>query len=445
METFLETRPRRVTDWLEKNYTNEGTRQSFYLSLKNWIKCFYGKDSVTNYGGHKYGQSRETMKRNIEERINEIEEGIERYFSELDERDYTDDFKKFINWARNDGYANNYVHMMSGKVKTFFARQETRCKISDEDWADIKRTLLPKSTRAATQDDILTKEQLKTILQHLSIHVKALVLFLLSTGARIGAAIQLKMGDINLDSDPPEVNIREEYTKGEVGGRVMWFSYEARDAIIEWHKARLFKQKPSYYGSYDLNLVFNFTYEGVFRKTWNTALRRADGGRVPAVLAKRDPSTKRRIHVYHCHTLRKFFSTNMNLAGVPDMIVHAWMGHKAYLEKAYGKYPKVKLADLYKEHMDVVTVHEVGTDEKARARYKEIEERADKLADQTKYDKAFVDIIGGQLDIPEGLSLDEKKTMIIQNISQIKVDLSRAREQSVEELEKSLKYIPTTK
>jgi len=451
---FLEgqTKPRCLTDWLEKNYSNKRTKEDFHVTLKNWIKCFYGEDSVTNYMGININQDRKTVKRNVEGRINEIEEGIERYLNELDNRDFTDDYKKFINWLRKERFSDTTILRNGSVVKTFFTRQDPRCKINDEDWFEIKRTLLPKSKRAATQDKILTKEQLKKVLQHISIQGKAGALFLLSTGARIGEALQLKMSDINLDLDPPEVNIRNEYTKGKVGGRVMWFSEEARDAIKEWHNARLFKEKPGRSGSYDINRVFNINASN-FTIMWNKALKRADGGRNPPVLAKRDPSTRKRIHVYHVHTLRKFFSTNMRQAGVPPDTVHAWMGHQGYLTAAYDRPSGESLSEIYKGHMGVVTVYEVDIGEKARIKYKETIERAEKLAEQTIEDRVFLDMMGGQLDAfvglseeeKEALSLKEKKNLIIYKVAQLKVDLVHAREQSVDELEKALKQVLTTK
>ncbi|GAH06918.1 unnamed protein product, partial [marine sediment metagenome] len=135
------------------------------------------------------------------------------------------------------------------------------------------------------------------------------------------------MEDLHLEADPPWVNIREEYTMGEVGSRIMWFSYEARDAIVEWHKLRKTIKKPGGHGLYDENLVFNYTQDA-FSAGWIAVLRRGDGGQKPPQFAKRDPSTKIRMYVYHPHTLRKWFRTNMGLegtykghSGVPDMIV----------------------------------------------------------------------------------------------------------------------------
>ncbi len=445
VEDGPELAPGRMTKWLDDNYKIEKTRESFVHVLKNWIRFIYGKDSVGNYTGIKHPT---IIKRNTEKRINEIEAGIERYFSDLENRDFLKDYKGFIQWMQNEDYANLTIRMRCSKAKIFF-KQDPRCKISDDDWKQIKSRLLPKSRRASTQDKILTKPQLKRVLQHSSVHGRALALFLLSTGARIGESCKLKMEDIDLDSDPPQVNIREKYTKSHVGGRVMWFSEEARDAIVEWHKARIGRMKPGAGRGYFIaddkagliagdkagpeDLVFNYSVD-IFQTHWNWCLARADKGEDPPVLAKRDTSTKIRIHIHHVHTLRKFFHTNMKQSGVPPDTVHAWMGHQAYLAAAYDREEQGDLSEIYKEHMDAVTVHEVGLDEKTRAEIKEAIERADKLAKQVTVDGAYIDMVGDQLgafvglseNVIEALSGKEKWTLIINKAAQLKADAARS-------------------
>ncbi len=388
----------RIKNWVDKNYVNQHTKDSIYAALKMWVRFKYGENSVTDFSGYPFAdrQNKEKVKRDVEKRRNEIEELVERYLSELNEGDFLTDYKDFIHWLRNNGYASLTIHGRISKVKIFFGRQDARCKISDEDFAQLKRTLIPKSTRASTQDEILTKEQLKVLLLYMSIHLKAIVLFLLSTGARIGAVCQLKMSDIKLYSDPPEVNIREEYTKAQVGGRVMWFSYEARDAIKEWHKTRKSSSKRGTHGDYDEKLVFNYSRRN-FTGRWNRILAKADGKDNPVVFAKRDPSTKMEMHIYHGHTLRKFFRTNMGLegtyrgkSGVPDMIVHAWMGHKAYLSE-YDRLGNKGMADIYKENMHVVTVYEDGRG--------------------IKVDEALIEDIAEKLDAFRGLSMEDRENL----------------------------------
>ena len=415
-----------VTDWLTKNYDNLATRATYYDALLLWARCFYGKDSVANYRDP--ASPWYHMKTNKLTRICEIERWVEKYFSESDERNFTDDFKTFIQWLKSEGYANLSVRKNCSKVKVFFDMNDPRCKISENDWKQIKGNLLPRSKRAATQDEILTKDQIRTILKYMGIHAKAVVLFMLCTGARLGAVCQIKMSDIHLEADLPWVNIREEYTKREIGGRIMWITYEARDAIKDWLKLRDFTKKRGTSGDFDRTLAFNFT-ENTFRNAWNKALRRADGKGRPAVLARRDTSTKIRMHVYHVHTFRKFFRTEMGMAGVQDMVVHAWMGHQAYLN-VYDKLGKRRLEEIYKEHMDVVTIYEEGLDEKARSKYQDMVAKSEKAENQRRDDNAFLNVLGGQLDIfgdmseieREAMTLDEKKQRIISKVVKLKLD-----------------------
>ncbi len=324
-----------------------------------WISFIYGKDYVVILKDQRYLNHKEKLKKEKEKRNAKVDEGIDRYFRDLDDRDFTADYKLFVHWLLKEKYTNLTIRNKCSSIKYFFHHQkDSRCKIDDDDWGQIKRTLIPKSTKAQTKDKILTKKQLKLVLPYLSIHGRAMALFLISTGARIGMACQLLMTDIFLDKEPAEVDIRDEITKFGVGGRLMWMSEEARDAILEWHFTRKNIQKSGVGGSYDKNKVFNFI-PAVFREQWNNALKKADRGADPPVLAQRENSTRKRFHIYHVHTLRKFFSTKMKLAGVPSDTVHALMGHQAYLAAAYDRFDS-DLPELYKKHMDVVTVHEVA-------------------------------------------------------------------------------------
>lgn len=412
-----EEESRIMTDWLEKNYSVKFTKKAYHQVLKNFIRCIYGEEAVDNYTSTStYGRDPAKQKKIDRQRMNQIEAGIKLYLSEIDKgRVFIDDVKTFILWCIDEGYANSYTQGMFSKVRNFFKAQDDRCSLTDDEVKAMKRTLVPKG-KSETIDDILTKSQVKTVLEHLSLHAKALALFLLSTGARIGETCQLKMGDINLNSDPPEVVFRSEYTKGGVGGRVMWFSLEARDAIVEWHKDRLTRRKRGGdRGYFDKTMLFNMTKDK-FSVIWNRALRRADGGRVPPVLAKRDPSTKLKIHVFHVHTLRKFFITNMSLAGVSEIYIQTWVAHTGYLSGSYRRPPRAELKEGYKENMHVVTIQQLSVKEHAQKELEEAIKKAEELAKKTMEDEVFVDLIAKQLGLPMELSLSEKKNAVLTQI-----------------------------
>ena len=144
-------------------------------------------------------------------------------------------------------------------------------------------------------------------------------------------------------------------------------------------------------------------------------------------------------------------------SGVPDMIVHAWMGHKAYLNQ-YDKLGRRGMAKIYKDNMHVVTVHEVGLDEKAIAKYTEMSrahtemsKEKDIFEAQTIEDSGFMHVLGGRLDIPEiasAVNLDDKKRMIFEAIekkekelTQIKMELLRTQEKSLDTFKEALEIL----
>lgn len=306
--------------WLQKNFRNEGTKNTYVHSMIAWTKAIRGKHlPITKDNVNKY----------IDEYLLEADKG---------KRNFLDDFAAFLQYMVKV-YAPTSIQGYSSVAKLFFNRHGL--KLTEEQWKDFTRHLIPASV-PVTQDEIFTKEQIRILLSHLKVRNQAITLFLISTGARIGETLQLTIDDIDLEADPPKVHFKPHYTKKGVGARTMWFSYETRDRIKEWLKIRERKKH-------------NFTNP---KALFGNATRAFDKAYVrglsAAQLDKQDSAS--RFHIYHIHTLRKFFSTTMSEAGVQESVVHAWMGHKGYLDAAYKRYTKQKLGEMYKEHMGAVSV-----------------------------------------------------------------------------------------
>ena len=311
-----------VTEWLDKNFRVEITKIHYRRAIEYFLNAIYPNAYA----------------------VNNIDESLERYLSE--HRNFIDDVKLYLQWLDATKKSPGTIHNYLSKIKKFFTRHGIT--VNEQEWDDLK-TLMP-SNVSLTQDNILTKEQLREVLKFLPIHGKAITLFLVSTGCRIGETLQLKVADVNFNTDPPEALLRARTTKKGVGQRFVFMTYEARDAIKDWLKVASTLKKPGRVDgkNYDLELVFDVS-EVNFSLMWHRALKKAG-------LDKQDPETK--YHIYHVHTLRKFFDTKMTLHGMSEPIVQGLMGHTGYLDKSYKRYPKEKLAEIYKEHMDAVTIYE---------------------------------------------------------------------------------------
>ena len=277
-------------------------------------------------------------------------ENLERYLE--NNPDTEGDIRKFL--ASLDGSPSKTIACYTQVVKVFF--QDQGVKIPDEAWKKIRRRgFMPKRVRAETRDKKPTKIMLKKILNYADLKARAQTLFLVSSGARIGETLQLVKDDFDFSSDPPRVHIRAEITKGGVGERTVFFSYEARDAIQDWLKIKDTLTKRGTSGDFSGERVFAWNAASA-RFMWNLACDKAGYG-------DRDKRTDRRI--YHLHSLRKFFRTKIGL----DLdVIHALMGHTEYLDKAYLRLDQDKeIAEAYKEAMANVSVYAVEDKELKRS------------------------------------------------------------------------------
>jgi len=220
--------------------------------------------------------------------------------------------------------------------------------VPEKEWTKLlRRGFMPKRARAETRDKKPTKSQMKQILNYADIKCRSQSLFLISSGARIGETSHLKIEDFNLDADPPEAIIRSEYTKGGMGGRTVYFSYEARDAMKDWLKIKDTTSRRNGGGTYKDERMFPWI-PNTARFMWNRACDKAGIG-------ARDIRTGRRI--LHLHSLRKFFRTKI---GLDDKITNALLGHSEYLDDAYLRLEQEgEIAKEYFDAMPNVSVYEV--------------------------------------------------------------------------------------
>ena len=292
------------------------------------------------------------------------------------------DLRKFLKAleGRPSKTLNNYV----GGVRMFL--QDRHVQLDPTAWRKMRRRgFMPKRIHAETKDKKPSKAQLKQILNFADIKCRSLVLFLVSSGARIGETLQLLIEDFHLDADPPSITIKDEYTKGGIGGRTVYFSYEARDAIRDWLKVKDTLNRRGSGESYSGPRMFPYV-SSTARFMFNNACDKAG-------LGARDGKTKRR--VLHLHSLRKFFRTKIGL----DLdMTHALMGHAEYLDDAYLRLEESgEIAKAYKEAMPNVSVYQIEDQElrkQASTMEQELDavvERMEKQAEEIKELKKLIE------------------------------------------------------
>lgn len=291
-------------------YQSPSTKKTYRWAIKEFCKSVYGE-------------------------VTDLEEAVEKYFSE--ERDYDSDVKRFF--SKINDRPPKSVRLLISSVKTFLL--ENRVELRELFWKRLSRRI--KGSRAISQEKVPSNAELRRILTHLPIQGKALYLTLVSSGMRIGEAMQLTLEDIELDADPVKINIRREYTKSG-DARITFVSGETKEAIEEWLKTRddyikTAVAKSPFPKDAEDERLFPFDKKTAYDQ-WRNALDKAK-------LNGRDKETNR--HKIHPHVLRKFFRSKAGMESV-DM-AEALMGHSGYLTDVYRKYPNADetLAEFYKK------------------------------------------------------------------------------------------------
>jgi len=337
-----------------------GRVESFLSMYKSKKTVVAYKSHLKRFFSHVYGVE-----------IKDLEAAAERYFSE--QRDYEADVQSLLTAIKDKPHFT--VRSILTAVRTFLVENDV--ELSEKFWRRVRRRI--KGSRATSEEKVPDKAELRKILLHMPIHGRTLALVLLSSGMRIGEALQLKLEDVELDKDPVKVNIRGEYTK--TGNkRITFISKEAKEAVLEWLKVRpqyieaaiaktwhkykegkaLIKETAKRGGptreeisqlikklkKQEDNRIFPFK-ENTFYAIWYNALSKAN-------LLKKDEKTNR--CTIHPHVLRKLFRGQLGSFSVD--LTECLMGHEGYLTQVYRRYPNPEktLGEFYKKHESTLHV-----------------------------------------------------------------------------------------
>jgi integrase len=212
--------------------------------------------------------------------------------------------------------------------------------------------------RVVEEDRRPTREGLRIILEHGNLTDRMLGTFLSSSGVREGTLVGLCVGNVDFDTykDVTVVKIPSEISKGRMR-YVTFLTPEAKRVLQEYLEVRrrngeqITDESPLIgrnVRTKDGELGFKPITTRAVRKRWQTLLERAGKA-----------ERARTWHKLHLHTLRKFFRTNLEQAGVSTSFRERLMGHKGeYLDDAYFKPRVEELLNEYRKAIANLTIME---------------------------------------------------------------------------------------
>jgi integrase len=265
-------------------------------------------------------------------------------------RDHNEDMEKFAGYLKEER-----VSLLSARQIMTYAR----C-ILEEYGATVKKSTIRTLKRelkggAGTVDKVMTAKVIDAALKELDVKGRAIVLTLASSGARLNEVLSLKLSDVDFESNPVRLTIR--HTKNKQP-RYSFISTEAARSVKAWmakrddylkgaagRNAALVRAGKSKEKTTDTNLLFPISDASVIAM-WENALRAAG-------LYSADEETGR--NQYRLHSLRKFFISQMSMAGQKVLAEHL-AGHLGYLDASYRQVDSEQAGQEYKKVEHVVTI-----------------------------------------------------------------------------------------
>lgn len=247
------------------------------------------------------------------------------------------------------GYSNSSMTTQITVAKEFLNSQNLH--IYNEDLKQKFR--LPK--KRVVFEEGLTKEILVRLLHNCTPKLQTAILVCLSSGARLGELVQLKTSDIDFDTTPTTIKLRQETTKTRET-RFTHISAEATNALKDYLHKRFATSEEGRADKY----IF-LKYEGDAQNVeYDRAVRTARSTFVEALeltvkkvpeLSVKNENGRNRIHF---HALRAWFKTQVTNSHQSDF-AEALMGHKS-LKLVYYRQNSKDRQKIYLEVEPALTI-----------------------------------------------------------------------------------------
>lgn len=314
---------------------------------------------------------------------------------------YDDMALRYLNDARD--HADDLATFIASQGEEMPAKQHTQKTViigwlaaNDIYLHPVQTRRIRTSGKGRSRDRILKPGELRQILDHCDLQMKAYLLILSSSGMRPGELLKLHWDDV--DADGSRIFLRAEITKTKTS-RLTFISGEAAEVYQQWRE-----YYPQYVAKHDAYVpwatadprrIFPMTYGAILDK-FNRALGKAG-------LDDRDLSTRRRRN--HLHGMRKYFRTRLPMGGATIDVTEALMGHEGYLTGSYVRLTEADLESAYRQAERELWVYKtkpINEEQLMRleAKNQELQERSD------RFERQLAELTAMQADVaayPEAL------------------------------------------
>ena len=223
------------------------------------------------------------------------------------------------------------------------------------------------------QDRAPSVEELRTILLHSTPRNRLLFHLIAVCGLRLGEALDLKIGDLWLNEEPPLLRVKTRKTRR---FRFIPLTREIVELLRNYFGERFEKAEVDEYLFYARDNPHKKLLARDVQQYFYSTLKKAG-------LLKRDPSGKG--YEIHLHSLRKFFKTQLESAGVNPLMIERWMGHNlGSVAQAYYRPSREQFMKEWRKAERALTIFAAGKETvekyyRLEERIREVEKELEKL------------------------------------------------------------------
>ncbi len=272
------------------------------------------------------------------------------YFTEP--RRYETDLTLFIRYMLDHDYAPLTIKNTFSIINVWFTWNDV---VISPRKLNLIKNKLPKGKPISKKERDIDPEIIQGIVNQMSVPMAALLITLMSTGMRIGEATSILISDIDFESKPAELQIRDAITKTKTD-RYTFLSTEAVKAINSWllikekwgeRAATVCKNLMDLDKPVDDGRLFPFVPSTV-NKAFNRYLKKAG-------VYEADPKTGRA--TISPHLFRGYFISRMKAGGMIPDIAEMLAGHEPKYHGAYDIYSKDMVREAYLSAEYAVCLH----------------------------------------------------------------------------------------
>lgn len=386
----------RITAFVS-SYSNKSTGSGYKSAIESFLRCMNGLPKKSE-GGARGTYDYELL--------------FDQYLADK-KRNHDEDFTKFADCLKVDCASHQSARQIMTNARRIL--EDNGAKFKGKTVRDLKREM---KGGAGTVDKVMTAKVIDSVLKELDVKGRAIVLTLASSGARLNEILSLKLSDVDFESNPVKLTLRNTKNKQT---RFTFISSEAARCVQAWLEKReqylvgasrrnagLVRAGICGEKDTESNLLFPLT-DSAMNAVWENALKAAG-------LYTQDEQTGR--NQYRIHSFRKFFISQLSMAGQKTLAEHL-AGHVGYLD---GSYRRIDEEAAGKAYLAVQHVLTIGIPPEFREKATELNSKLKIQGESIEGLRAMNEKLAEQM-----VKLDSKNLFLEQEIANIKEEQERLR------------------